>query len=167
MKYFGQYFRYFALRPPQRKPLTNEILRPRLVFASGVRLGLAKGIGGEVPMTERFFAGGSVSMRGFAQNAVGPNGLNGIPNGGNAMIVINNELRVPLVKMFDGVVFTDIGNVYPLISDVSFADIRESAGIGLRVRTKWFLLRGDYGMVLDPRPGERRSRFYFSIGQAF
>ena len=36
-----------------------------------------------------------------------------------------------------------------------------------RVRTKWFLLRGDYGVVLDPRPGERRSRFYFSIGQAF
>ena len=25
----------------------------------------------------------------------------------------------------------------------------------------------DYGVVLDPRPGERRSRFYFSIGQAF
>jgi outer membrane protein assembly factor BamA/autotransporter translocation and assembly factor TamB len=167
MKYFGQYFRYFALRPPQRKPLTNEILRPRLVFASGVRIGLAKGIGGEVPMTERFFAGGSVSMRGFAQNAVGPIGLNGIPNGGNAMLVINNELRTPLFKMFDGVVFTDIGNVYPLISDFSFADIRESAGVGLRVRTKWFLLRGDYGVVLDPRPGERRSRFYFSIGQAF
>jgi len=35
------------------------------------------------------------------------------------------------------------------------------------VRTAWFLLRGDYGVVLDPRPGERRSRFYFSIGQAF
>ena len=29
------------------------------------------------------------------------------------------------------------------------------------------LLRSDYGWVLDPRPGERRSRFCFSIGQAF
>ena len=80
MKYFGQFFRYFALQPPQRKPLTNEYLRPRLVFATGVRVGLAKGIGGEVPMTERFFAGGSVSMRGFAQNAVGPIGPDRIPD---------------------------------------------------------------------------------------
>jgi outer membrane protein assembly factor BamA/autotransporter translocation and assembly factor TamB len=166
MKYFGQYFRYFALQPPQRKPLTNEYLRPRLVFATGVRVGLAKGIGGEVPMTERFFAGGSVSMRGFAQNAVGPIGPDRIPNGGNALIIFNNELRAPLFGRFDGVIFTDIGNVYPLISDITF-DFRESAGVGLRVRTPWFLLRGDYGFVLDPRPGEKRQRFYFSIGQAF
>ena len=63
MKYFGQYFRYFALQAPQRKPFTNEILRPRLVFATGVRVGLAKGIGGDVvPMSERFFAGGSNSL---------------------------------------------------------------------------------------------------------
>ena len=166
MKYFGQYFHYFPLRPPQRKPLTNEILRPRLVFATGVRVGLAKGIGGIVPMTERFFAGGSYSMRGFAQNAVGPIGPDLIPTGGNALIIFNNELRAPLFGRFDGVIFTDIGNVYPLISDITF-DLRESAGVGLRVRTPWFLLRGDYGFVLDPRPGERRRRFYFSIGQAF
>jgi outer membrane translocation and assembly module TamA len=35
------------------------------------------------------------------------------------------------------------------------------------VRTPWFLIRGDYGIVLDRRPGERHGRFYFSIGQAF
>jgi outer membrane protein assembly factor BamA len=35
------------------------------------------------------------------------------------------------------------------------------------LRTPWFLVRGDYGFVLDPRPGERRGRFFFSIGQAF
>jgi outer membrane protein insertion porin family len=166
MKYFGQYFHYFPLRPPQRKPLTNEYLRPRLVFATGVRVGLAKGIGGIVPMTERFFAGGSYSMRGFAQNAVGPIGPDLIPSGGNALVIFNNELRAPLFGRFDGVLFTDIGNVYPLISDITF-DVRESAGVGLRVRTPWFLLRGDYGFVLDPRPGEKRQRFYFSIGQAF
>jgi hypothetical protein len=36
----------------------------------------------------------------------------------------------------------------------------------LRVRTAWLLLRGDYGIVLDPRPGERRGLFYLSVGQA-
>ena len=166
IKYFGQYFRYFALQDPQRKPLTNEYLRPRLVFATGVRVGLAKGMGGEVPMTERFFAGGSYTMRGFEQNAVGPIGPGLIPQGGNALILFNNELRAPLFGRFDGVLFADIGNVYPRVSDIEF-DFRESAGVGLRVRTPWFLLRGDYGFVLDPRPGEKRRRFYFSIGQAF
>ena len=89
-----------------------------------------------------------------------------IPTGGNALFTLNNELRAPLFWRLDGVLFTDIGNVFPLISDISF-DLRQSAGVGVRVRTPWFLLRGDYGRVLDPRPGEKSGRFYFSIGQAF
>ena len=166
-KYLGQYFHYFPLQAPQQKPLTNEVLRPRLVYATGIRLGLARGIGGTVPRTERFFAGGSSTLRGFEQNAVGPIGPDLIPNGGDALFVLNNELRVPLYWIIDGVVFADIGNVFNRISDFSITDLRESGGIGLRVRTPWFLIRGDYGVVLDRRPGEPRSRFYFSIGQAF
>ena len=166
-KYLGQYFHYFPLQAPQQKPLTNEVLRPRLVYATGIRLGLARGIGGTVPRTERFFAGGSSTLRGFEQNAVGPIGPDLIPNGGDALFVLNNELRVPLYWIIDGVVFADIGNVFNRISDFSITDLRESGGIGLRVRTPWFLIRGDYGVVFDRRPGEPRSRFYFSIGQAF
>jgi outer membrane protein assembly factor BamA/autotransporter translocation and assembly factor TamB len=167
VRYYGQYFHYFPLQPPKRKPYTNEILRPRLVFATGVRLGLARGIGSEVPRTERFFAGGSVTLRGFAHNAVGPIGPDHIPTGGNALIVINNELRAPLVSIVDGVVFADIGNVFPSINDFSLTTLRQSVGVGIRLRTPWFLIRGDYGVVLDPRPGERRNRAYVSIGQAF
>ena len=78
------------------------------------------------------------------------------------------EIAAEAMEEFaDGVVFVDIGNVYPTISDFSLTDLRESAGVGIRLRTPWVLLRSDYGFVLDPRPGERRSRFYFSIGQAF
>ncbi|HEU4935765.1 MAG TPA: translocation/assembly module TamB domain-containing protein [Vicinamibacterales bacterium] len=167
LKYYGQYFRYFPLRPGKPKPFTNEIIRPRLVYATGARIGLANGIGGDVPTSERFYAGGSTTMRGFEQNAVGPIGVNNIPAGGNAVFILNNELRMPVIRIIDGVVFLDVGNVYPTIKDFSFTDLRESAGVGLRLRTPWVLLRTDYGFVLDPRPGERRSRFYFSIGQAF
>jgi outer membrane protein insertion porin family len=167
LKYYGQYFRYFPLRPPQRRPFTTEIVRPRFVYAAGVRLGLARGIGGRVTASERFFAGGGTSLRGFAQNSVGPIGEDRVPLGGDALLVVNNEVRFPLVSIVDGVVFADVGNVFSGVSDFSLRDLRESAGVGLRLRTPWFLIRGDYGFALDPRPGEPRSRFYFSIGQAF
>jgi outer membrane protein assembly factor BamA len=167
VKYYGQYFHYFPLHPERPKPFTNEILRSRLVFATGMRVGLAHGLGGEVPTSERFYAGGSTTLRGFEQNAVGPVGVDNIPAGGNAVLLLNNELRMPLVRRLDGVLFLDVGNVYPSIKDMSLTDLRESAGVGIRLRTPWVLLRTDYGWVLDPRPGERRSRFYFSIGQAF
>ena len=89
-------------------------------------------------------------MRGFEQNTVGPIGLDRDPLGGEALLVLNNELRAPLVSIVDGVVFADIGNVFPTVRKFSFTDLRESVGVGLRVRTPWVLLRGDYGFVLDP-----------------
>ena len=167
-KYFGQYFRYFPLQKPKVELFTNEIRRPRLVYAAGVRLGLAKGLGGqEIPLSQRFFAGGSTTIRGFEQNGVGPVGVDRIPLGGNAMLIINNEIRFPLIYKFDGVGFLDVGNVYEHTSDISFSDIRKAAGLGLRLHTPWFLLRLDYGVKLDRRSGEPRGRVFFSIGQAF
>jgi outer membrane protein assembly factor BamA/autotransporter translocation and assembly factor TamB len=168
IKYFGQYFRYFPLQPPRRKPFTNEIVRPRLVFASGVRLGLARGLNGEtVPFSERFFAGGSTTLRGFAQNTIGPIGVDGVPLGGEAMVVINNELRFPLFWLFDGVTFIDIGNVFDRVSNFSFLDLRADSGVGLRLHVPWFVVRVDYGIPFNPRLGEPRSRLFISIGQAF
>ena len=167
IKYLGQYFHYFPLQPERRRRFSNEIIRPRFVFATGIRIGLSKGMGTFVPSTERFFAGGSSTVRGFEQNALGPISTSGKPLGGDAMLVINNELRFPLVSLVDGVGFVDLGNVFLKTSDFSFTDLRKTAGVGVRLRTKWVLVRGDYGFVLDHRPGERRSRFYFSIGQAF
>ncbi len=168
VKYFGQYFRYFPLQKPKVQLFTNQVLRPRLVYATGLRVGLATGLGGqEITLGERFLAGGSTTIRGFEQNGVGPIGFDRLPLGGNAVLIFNNEIRFPLVSRFDGVGFVDIGNVYRHVSDVSLTDLRKAAGLGLRVRTPWFLLRLDYGLKLDRRPGESMGRLFFSIGQAF
>ncbi len=169
VKYFGQYFRYFALHKPKLELFTNELLRPRLVFATGARVGLSRGLGDqEVPLAERFFAGGGTTIRGFAQNTVGPGASLGIPLGGEGMLVLNEELRFPLFgKRLDGVAFLDVGNVYRTVGSFSLADLRKTGGFGLRLRTPWFLLRLDYGLKLDRKPGESAGRLFFSIGQAF
>ncbi|MBZ5624611.1 MAG: translocation/assembly module TamB domain-containing protein, partial [Acidobacteriia bacterium] len=168
VKYFGQYFRYFPLQKPRVELFTNKVVRPRLVYATAVRVGLAGGLGGqEVPVSERFFAGGGTTIRGFAQNSVGPATFTGTELGGVGMLVLNNELRFPLISVLDGTGFVDVGNVYAKLSDFSPTDLRKAAGLGLRVRTPWLLLRLDYGFALDRRMGEPAGRLFFSIGQAF
>jgi outer membrane protein assembly factor BamA len=168
VKYFGQFFKYVALENEEIELFTNQVLRPRLVYAGGVRVGLASGFGGQtVPLSERFFAGGGTTVRGFEQNALGPVGPSRQQLGGQAMLVVNNEVRFPLFWILDGVGFSDIGNVWESASDFSFGDVRKTAGLGLRLRAPWFLLRLDYGVKLDQRPGESRGRLFFSIGQAF
>ena len=168
IKYFGQYFRYFPLQKPRVELFTNKVIRPRLVFATAARVGLSGGFGGqEVPLSERFFAGGGTTIRGFAQNSVGPATFTGTSLGGVGLLILNNEIRFPLIKYLDGAGFVDIGNVYGKLSEFTITDVRKAAGMGLRVRTPWFLLRLDYGFNLDRRTGEPSGRLFFSIGQAF
>lgn len=178
-KYFAQYFRYFAFDKPQLLPLQNGVRKSRLVFATGVRVGIAGGLNGQdlipgrsstnrVSLGERFFAGGGTTIRGFAQDGVGPRIFDGVsPSGGNALFILNNEMRFPIASIFDGVAFIDAGNVYDHLSDFRPSSVRKAGGLGIRVRTPYFLIRFDYGIKLDRRPGEPLGRPFFSIGQAF
>ncbi len=168
VRYYAQYFKYIALAKPTEIPMSGGVKKPRLVYAGAARLGLARGLGGqELVISERFFAGGGTTLRGFAQNTLGPKDFLGEPAGGNAVVLINNELRFPVASVFDGVGFVDVGNAYRRATDFSFGDLRKAAGAGLRIRTPYFLIRLDYGFKLDRRPGESRGGFFFSIGQAF
>jgi outer membrane protein assembly complex protein YaeT len=165
---FTQYFKYFPLRKPGYVPFQGEEKKPRIVFATGARLGVILGrTADQVLPTERFYAGGGTTVRGFKQDTLGPLDANGDPLGGNAMLVLNNELRFPVFKILDGVGFVDIGNVFPQVSDFRFSELRKTAGFGIRLRTPSLLLRFDYGFKLGRRPGESLGAFFFSIGQAY
>ncbi len=168
-KYFGQYFHYFPFFKPTVTPFDRGgMKRPKLIYATGVRTGLARGLGGQsIVPSERFFAGGGTTIRGFAQDTAGPLGFFGDPEGGEAVFVLNNEARFPLKGIFEGVSFLDVGNVYSKISDFNPTSLRSTAGLGLRIRTPFFLLRLDYGWKLDRKPDEGAGEFFFSIGQAF
>lgn len=136
------------------------------VYSISARVGLA---GRDLPISERFFAGGSGDLRGFGFERAGPRDpKTGSPLGGNALIVINNELRFPIWKIFGGAIFSDTGNVFRRIGDFSLGGLTESVGFGLRLKTPIGPLRLDFGFLVLNRPaGEPRSRFHASFGQIF
>ncbi|MDW3229301.1 MAG: translocation/assembly module TamB domain-containing protein [Acidobacteriota bacterium] len=141
---------------------------PGVTWASCYRLGLASAFGETLIPAKRFFAGGGTSIRGFKLDAVGPVDFwSGLPEGGEGMIVVNQELRFPIYKLFSGVAFFDAGNVYSRLADINPTRLRTGAGFGLRIDTPLGLIRVDYGFNLKPRPGEAKGGLFFSIGQAF
>jgi len=113
--------------------LQNSTYHPigrRLVFARSVRFGVqtpyGSTISSDIPLPERFFAGGGTSLRGFALNQAGPRDpLTGFPIGGQALLVFNQDLRFPMHLPFigdrlGGAVFYDAGNVYSNVRTITF-----------------------------------------------
>ena len=155
-----------------------------VVFAAGARLGLARGFElqlegegesiQELPASERFFAGGDTTVRGFALDRLGDGPTldeNGFPTGGNALIVLNSELRVPVTGALQVVGFLDAGNVFDRVGNLRMGGIRGSAGFGVRYRSPLGPIRVDLGFKLDRQEfagePERLTALHLSIGQAF
>jgi outer membrane protein insertion porin family len=160
----------------------------RTVVALGARLGAAHGFRREVPRagggvdivqdlpaSERFFAGGDTTVRGFSLDRLGTDATispTGFPTGGNGLVVLNSELRVALIGGLGGVVFMDAGNVFKQATDINLGELRAAAGFGMFYRSPIGPIRVDLGFKLDRRelaPGrlERRSVLHISLGQAF
>jgi outer membrane protein assembly factor BamA len=137
------------------------------VFASAARVGAAIPVGGqELIPSERFFAGGSRTVRGVAEESLGPRNFFGDPTGGQTMIVLNQEVRLPLYRWVRAVGFLDAGNVFARPSDASLRDLVGSVGFGLRVATPFALLRVDFGQTIWGLP-ESSNRWSFGLGQIF
>jgi outer membrane protein insertion porin family len=160
------------------------------VYSISARVGLASPFGGAqtLPISERFFAGGARDLRGFGFEEAGPSVLvpernndgeiirdaNGnpllelSPLGGNAVIVLNNELRFPIWKIFGGQVFSDTGNVFRRVRDIKLGDMTQTLGFGFRIKTPIGPVRLDFGWLVANKPeGIRGSRIHFTIGQTF
>ena len=150
-------------------------LRRDLSIALSARVGLAATFGEsvpeELPLPERFFAGGDYTIRGFAIDTVGPQEIGNdgelYPTGGNGLLIANAELRRDLGRSVTIAAFLDVGNVYPVVDQMTLADLRYSTGLGLRYRTPLGPLRVDWGVKLNPRAGESGYRFHLTIGNAY
>ncbi len=140
-----------------------------LVLAVGGRLGMATPLSdtAALPIEDRFYAGGSASIRGYPQDLVGPRDPSGHPTGGNALLVLNAEGRFPIWRWISGVVFVDTGSVVPEVDDLGGAVFKTGVGGGIRVKTPVGPLRLDVGYALNPIEDKDRWQLYFGIGQAF
>ena len=130
------------------------VLRHNTIVLSG-RAGSARAFGGtqEVPIQKRFFLGGRTTVRGFKEDTLGPRGTDGTPTGGDMMVNLNAELRVPLRSGFIGAVFADAGSVWFARNTLSGFDLRKTSGLGLRYITPVGPIGLDYGWKLDPSRG--------------
>jgi outer membrane protein insertion porin family len=137
-----------------------------MVWAQGLRLGLVPGADKELLPDDLFETGEPSSVRGFEVDGLGPRTGNG-PLGGRALLVFNEELRFPIRGVLPRGVFLDVGNVFAKPADLDLRDLRARAGAGLRYLLSFGVIRVDWARVLAPRPGEKKSRFVFSLGHAF
>ncbi|GGC97956.1 outer membrane protein assembly factor [Aquisalinus flavus] len=121
----------------------------------------------DIPATERFYAGGGGSVRGFAYQEAGPLNVRGNPIGGASIIEVNTEARYNLREKIQLALFLDGGTV----SDSEVPDFSEEvlwgAGIGARYLTPIGPLRVDLATPLNPRDSDDAIQFYIALGQPF
>jgi len=136
------------------------------VFSSVIR---------ELPASERFFAGGDTTVRGFALDRLGTEETldpQGFPQGGNGMAIFNLETRAPYWKNVQFVWFIDAGNIFSRVADIRLDELRVSSGVGFRYRSPIGPLRVDWGWKLSTQllqggGRERSNVLHISLGQAF
>lgn len=104
-------------------------LPDKLTIARNTTFGFERAFGNpkyeQIPLPERFFAGGAQSLRAYGLNQAGPrDSLTGFPIGGAALFVNQTEFRLPHPTLpFIGnslgfVLFHDMGNVFNNSSDI-------------------------------------------------
>jgi outer membrane protein insertion porin family len=116
----------------------RAILGLASVFADEPRFPAGfEALDGSLPISERFFAGGSTSLRGFDFESAGPRiviipqgtfrNSQGeqvtlrpftVPFGGNALAIVNLEARLPVSNAVQVVPFYDGGNVFRRVGDI-------------------------------------------------
>lgn len=141
----------------------------------GDRAGVFPTVIRELPASERFFAGGDTTVRGFALDRLGTAltlDEDGFPKGGNGLAIVNLEARAPYWKNLQFVWFLDAGNVFAKVTDIRLNELRMSSGLGFRYRSPIGPLRVDWGWKLSTRllltgGRERSNVLHISLGQAF
>jgi len=165
-------------------------LSARTVVALSGRVGLIQPLGGtedkDVPLSERFTAGGENTHRAFAPDLLGnlctdpnegadcqPTLLQNagsktiLPLGGSGLLLFNAEYRFPIFDSVGGALFVDAGNVYASTKNIRFDDLRYGGGLGIRYMSPVGPLRVDVGFPFHRRSYDRAFVYFITLGYAF
>jgi translocation and assembly module TamA len=133
-----------------------------------------------LPPDQRFYAGGSGTVRGYRYQSVGPEFPDGTPIGGTALTAVNVEFRQRIGTSFGAALFVDAGKVGEQLNPVHGARCSASTpshsttdcwavgvGGGVRYYTPIGVLRLDLAVPTVRRPNDDRFEVYIGLGQAF
>lgn len=146
---------HFDFAPPGRSVIAMRALAGKALGASQF----------DLPPDQRFYGGGSATVRGFRYQSIGPRFEDGKPAGGTSIQAVSIEFRQRLFGDFGAVAFVDAGRVGPSgASD----KLHVGAGIGVRYYTAIGPLRVDFAVpVKNNVPGNDSYQVYIGLGQAF
>lgn len=118
-----------------------------------------------VPVEDRFYSGGSTSVRGWKRSELGPKRTDGTPRGGKSILELNAEVRRHIFWLVDGALFADAGNVWIPSITILPRNLSYSVGAGLRLKTPIGPVRLDMSI---PVFNEKKTlQFFINVGQAF
>jgi translocation and assembly module TamA len=119
-----------------------------------------------LPPDQRFYAGGSSTVRGFRYQSVGPQFRDGNPTGGTAISAGSVEFRQRILEHYGVVAFVDAGQV--TANGAPFSSTwRVGAGVGARYYTSFGPIRLDVAVPVNREPNGDVFELYIGIGQAF
>lgn len=126
-----------------------------------------------VPLTDKFYAGGTSTVRGYKNRDIGPTAREFIffgddfPLGGNILYVGNLEMKYKLTEQVRFYTFFDAGGVWDE-DDFDFGEMRYSVGLGIGVEVPALgPIRVDYGFPLNPDDDQGSGRLHLISGIRF
>ncbi len=112
----------------------------------------------ELPISQRFYAGGDNSVRGYGFRSLGPVDASGTVQGGSSLLTASIEYEQPVSGPWSVALFADTGDAF----DDADLELHHAVGIGVRWRSPIGPVRLDFAHPLDP--GEDTFRIHFSLG---
>ena len=144
-----------------------------LIAMVGFRMGTVGGFGGDedkIPLFERYYLGGSNSLRGFDYRSVGPS-FNKENVGGLSMLTMTAEVSHAIWGPVRGAIFCDAGGAWDRAYEIDFSKFNIGAGYGFRVKLPYLNvpLRLDFAFPLLNRQegASNKLRIHFNVGAGF
>lgn len=147
-----------------------------LVYNLDMGYGTAYGITSDLPPFERYFAGGSRSVRGYESNSLGnpvtTRDSHGDPLGGNKRMVTSLEMVLPnpfsdKSKELRLSTFIDGGYVWAKDDNLDLGELRYSAGIALIWLAPVGVLRFSLASAINAQEYDQLKSFQFTLGSSF